>query len=162
MSYRKRIIKPEEVVQPGQSIAVVIKEIDVPNRRISLSIRDAQGDPWIEVPERFHIGQAVEGVLEKKEKFGYFVCLAPGVTGLLPKSKILRAPQSAAFERLREGDGLMVVIEQIGFQERKITLRPGDAREAADWHKYAAKQKASMSSLGEKLQAALASQKKKR
>jgi len=47
MSYRQRILKPEEVVTPGENVFVLVKEMDLSNRRISLSIRDAEGDPWI-------------------------------------------------------------------------------------------------------------------
>ncbi|MEJ2725165.1 MAG: S1 RNA-binding domain-containing protein [Deltaproteobacteria bacterium] len=96
MSYTKRVMKPEEVVRMGDRVPVVVKEIDLPARRISLSIKDAEGDPWLEVPERYKSGQSLQGILEKKEKFGYFVLLEPGVTGLIPISKIrdLHKPSS--------------------------------------------------------------------
>ena len=48
---------------------------------MSLSIRDAAGDPWLDVGEKFKIGQIFPGVLEKREKFGLFINLAPGITG---------------------------------------------------------------------------------
>jgi small subunit ribosomal protein S1 len=83
MSYTKRVLKPEDIVKAGETVSVVIKEIDADKRRLSLSIRDAAGDPWIDVKEKFAVGQSLEGVLEKKEKFGFFVTLAPGITGLL-------------------------------------------------------------------------------
>jgi len=69
MSYRKRVTKPEEVVKAGDHVPVVIKEIDLEKRRISLSIKDAEGDPWSDVPERYREGQRVEGVVEKRERF---------------------------------------------------------------------------------------------
>jgi len=68
MSYQKRILKPEEIVTPGDSVFVLVKDLDLANRRISLSIRDAEGDPWSEVSQKYTVGQAAEGVIEKKEK----------------------------------------------------------------------------------------------
>lgn len=156
MSYTRRVMKPEEIVRPGETVKVMIKGLATENRRISLSIRDAEGDPWIEVPEKYRVGQAVDGRIEKKEKFGYFICLEPGITGLLPKSKIDRAPRPADIERLKEGDTTTVLIDEINSQERKITLSPGDAGETAGWQKYAAADNhGSLGSLGDKLRAAL-------
>jgi len=68
MSYQKRILKPQEIVTPGESVFVLVKDLDLANRRISLSIRDAAGDPWSEVPQKYSAGHRVEGVIEKKEK----------------------------------------------------------------------------------------------
>jgi len=159
MSYKKRIVKPEEIVRPGDAVQVMIKEYSSEDRRVSLSIRDAEGDPWIEVPEKYRPGQVVKGTLEKKEKFGFFVCLEPGVTGLLPKSKISQAPKPSAIEKLKEGNAITVVIDRVIVQDRKISLSPGDSADAQDWQEFAADRQSSMSSLGEKLKAALESKK---
>lgn len=161
MSYKKRIVKPEEIVRPGDTVEVMIKEYSTDDRRVALSIRDAEGDPWIEVPEKFRPGQVVEGTLEKKEKFGYFVCLEPGVTGLLPKSKISQATKPSAIEKLKEGNAITVVVDRVSVQDRKISLSPGDSANAQDWQKFAADRQSSMSSLGEKLKAAIDSRKDK-
>jgi len=161
MSYKKRILKPEEIVRPGDMVQVMIKEYSTEDRRVSLSIRDAEGDPWIEVPEKYRPGQVVKGTLEKKEKFGYFVCLEPGVTGLLPKSKISQASRPSVIEKLKEGNSIAVVIDRVSVQDRKISLNPGDSADAQDWQKFAADRQSSMSSLGEKLKAAFDSKKDK-
>lgn len=55
MSYNKKILKPEEVVKGGETVCALIKEIDVPRRRIALSIRDVEGDPWIGVQEKYAV-----------------------------------------------------------------------------------------------------------
>ena len=159
MSYRKRILKPEDVVNPGETVSVVVKEIDAVKRRISLSIKDAEGDPWLDVQEKYHVGQVVEGNIEKKEPFGYFVTLAPGITGLLPKSGIKRSPQPSMIEKLKPGNTITVVIEQLKPDERRITLGPGDSRDEGDWRGFAKDTQKSLGSLGEKLQQALASRK---
>ena len=160
MSYLRRVIKPEDIVQVGDAVDVMIKEIDLAQRRVSLSIRDAEGDPWIEVPERYRVGQRLEGTLEKKEKFGYFINLRPGVTGLMPKSKINQSAVPSAIEKYKEGDRLPMVIDEINPSQRKITLSPEDAGSADNWKEYAGSSQTSLGSLGEKLQAALKEKKK--
>jgi small subunit ribosomal protein S1 len=141
MSYQKRVLKPQEIVTPGESVFVLVKDLDLANRRISLSIRDAEGDPWSEVPQKYSVGQTLEGVIEKKEKFGYFITLSPGVTGLLPKSKISQSSQSS--------------------KERKMTLAPGASGDEQDWQQFTKENQSSLGSLGEKLNEALVSKKQK-
>ncbi|MFP4031590.1 MAG: 30S ribosomal protein S1 [Thermodesulfobacteriota bacterium] len=165
MSYERRVTHPEEIVSPGQEVDVLIKDVDLDRRRISLSIRDAEGDPWIGVQDRYKVGQAVTGTVEKWEKFGCFVNLEPGITGLLPKSKVRNAADPAALEKTKPGDSITVTVEEIQPRDRKMTLGPGDAREAEDWRQYAGRKKADsggvasssggLGSLGEKLQEAL-------
>jgi len=158
MSY-KRIVKPEDIVETGASVDVMVKEIDTEKRRLSLSMKDAEGDPWIDVLEKYSVGQSIEGKIEKKEKFGFFVELEPGITGLLPKSKIDNFHKPALIEKLREGDGITVVVEEINGDERKITLGPADSMEENAWRDYTKNQEKPMGSLGDKLLEALKSKK---
>lgn len=161
MSYKERIHKPEDVVQIGQEVEVVIKDIDQENKRISLSIRDVEGDPWFDVPEKYTVGQVIEGILEKKEKFGYFVNLEPGVTGLLPISKIKKSSQMSSIEKIKPGESISVVIEEIKPQAQKITLGAGSADEEDDWKTYTKPDRSSMGTFGEKLQQAFDQKRKK-
>ena len=155
MSYIRRILKPEEVVSAGESVSVMVKEVDIQKRRLSLSIRDAEGDPWVDVSAKYTIGQALEGVLQKKEKFGFFINLEPGITGLLPKSKLGGTRQSSELQKLKEGDSIPVIIETINPGDKKITLIPGNLANEQDWQSFAGNSSASMGSLGEKLQQAM-------
>ncbi len=162
MSYLKRVINPADVVKPGETVSVTIKEIDAKARRISLSLRDALGDPRLEVPDKFSVGQVIIGTLEKKEKFGYFISLAPGITGLLPKSKFSAAEKPGLIEQLKAGDPIAVTVEEINPLDRKITLAPGDAKEEGAWKNFAqAETQAPVSDLAEKLRLAMESKKKK-
>lgn len=154
MSYTRRVLKPEELVSPGDTIKVIIKEIDLENRRISLSMKDVEGDPWAEIFERYKEGQVVNGRLERKEDYGYFVSLEPGVTGLIPKTAIERSPYATELEKAREGDIISVFIKQINQPEKRITLEPRLGTEEDDWQSYR-DAKASFGSLGEKLLEAL-------
>jgi small subunit ribosomal protein S1 len=155
MSYRKRVARPEEVVRPGDMVHVVVKELDIPKKRISLSIKDAEGDPWMEVGEKYHAGQILEGVLEKKEKFGYFIAIEPGITGLLPASKVRGTQKFTEIEKLKPGAPVTVVIEEIHPRERKMTLGPVDSAEEGDWKNFSKQVDKPSTLLGEKLKKAL-------
>lgn len=159
MSYKRRVLKAEDVITAGDTVEVMVKEIDVENRRISLSMRDAEGDPWIDIYNKYKVGQSVEGTVEKRERFGYFVSLEPGITGLIPMSKIESLHRPSAIEKLGQGDAIPVVVENIDPEERKITLSPGDTMDEGDWKSYAKDSGKPIGSLGEKLQQALKSKK---
>lgn len=155
MSYMKRVVKVHDVVSEGDNVAVTVKAVDPENRRISLSMRDAEGDPWIDITKKYQLGQPVNGIIEKKERFGYFVSLEPGITGLLHKSKIESFHKPSSIEKLSQGNTIPVMIEKIDTDERRITLAPADAVDEEDWQHYTKVSKDTLGSLGEKLQKAL-------
>jgi small subunit ribosomal protein S1 len=164
MSYEKRIINPEDVVRPGDAVNVLIKEVDQEKRRISLSIREAKGDPWVDFKNAHKAGDHITGTVEKKEKFGFFITLAPGVTGLLPQSVINQSGDRADLEKLKSGDSVAVTIQDIKVSERKVSLGTGDGAESDDWreHTPSFESGGGLGSLGEKLQQALKAQEKKK
>ncbi len=160
LSYVKRVTKVEDVVSPAQQVSVIIKEIDLANRRIALSLRDVQGDPWHKAAEKYTSGQLVEGVLEKKEKFGWFIALEPGIVGLLPASRLAKAENKTEMDALRIGDTVQVRIDSVLSDEKRISLFPVNAdSETAeqDWqeHKKQESENLSFGNLGAKLQQAL-------
>lgn len=160
LSYVKRIFDPEDVVKGGDIVSVKIKEIDIANRRISLSLREADGDPWQEVPEKFPVGGKVQATVEKREKFGLFMTLAPGITGLLPKSKWKDSPDASKIEALRPGETLEVNVDEIDLSKRKITLGVGEAKVEDDWRQFSKKAApAPAGGLAEKLMEAMARKK---
>ncbi len=147
MSYKQRVHKPEDVVEPGQQVDVKIVEIDVENRRLSLSLRDAEGDPWAEAATKFPAGSTVAGTVEKREEFGLFINLEPGITGLMPKSLMVKAPAGAGLEKLKPGDQVQVVVQNVDQAQRRMSLAPVGAEigreDNDDWKKYAAPKKQS-------------------
>jgi small subunit ribosomal protein S1 len=134
---------------------VIVKEVDAAGRRISLSMRDVEGDPWMDAEEKYHTGQSLVGRIDKKERFGYFIALEPGITGLLPQSKIRQSFQSASIEKLKEGDGISVIIEEIRPDARQITLAVGDPGDEHEWRSFSQDTARPLGTLGEKLQRAL-------
>ena len=158
LSYTRRVLKPEEIVQPGQTISVLVKDVDLQKRRISLSLREAEGDPWLDVAAKYTVGQKISGTVEKQEAFGIFITLSPGIVGLLPKSVLRQSPHASKLESLKPGDSIDVLIAAVKANERKISLELGDSAEESNWREFSSKQSdstPSLGSLGEKLAEAL-------
>lgn len=136
LSFTQRVNRAEDVVQPGQIVTVVIKEVDTAKRRVGLSVRDAQGDPWADVGQKYAKGQAVEGTVEKVEKFGVFVRLEPGVVGLLPKSAIALSTGGMSIDKFKAGQSVGLLVESVNAAERKISLKLREADTESDWKHF--------------------------
>jgi small subunit ribosomal protein S1 len=155
MSYTRRVLDPSDVTEPGAETSVMIKAIDTEKRRISLSMKDAEGDPWLGVSERYRPGAEITGTVEKAERFGIFISLEPGVTGLLPKSSIAQSADPGAYERAKPGQSVGVRIDRVDTAARRISLAPTDAEMDSNWESYAPSGRGSMNDLAQKLQDAL-------
>jgi small subunit ribosomal protein S1 len=127
MSWIKRVHHPSEIVSEGNIVNVTILAIDEMKKTISLSLKDVANDPWRDIGEKFPVGSEVAGKIAKKSRFGYFVDLLEGVTGLLVFSNI----NSASKDTLTEGQDIQVYIESIDTESRRISLSHGvkEARE---------------------------------
>jgi len=88
MSWTKRVRKPSDVVQVGDTVEVVILAVNVGEQRLSLGLKQGLGDPWAVVPQRFPAGSAIEGPITSITKFGAFVQVTEGVEGMIHVSEI--------------------------------------------------------------------------
>ena len=88
MSWVKKVRKPSDLVKPGDTVEVVILAVNVGEQRLSLGLKQALGDPWADVAQRFPAGTAIEGPVTNITKFGAFVQLAEGVEGMVHVSEI--------------------------------------------------------------------------
>jgi small subunit ribosomal protein S1 len=89
MSWSKgKIRKASDVVKSGETVEAVILGVNAEERRISLGLKQALGDPWADVTQRFAVGSAVEGPVTSLTKFGAFVQLSEGIEGMVHVSDI--------------------------------------------------------------------------
>ncbi len=125
----KRDVKPEDVVKPGDTVQVLVRETDWERGRISLSLRGAQADPWDEVVGRYPVGSALRGKVVRIEQFGAFVEIMPGVEGLIPIGKLGGGRRlMSAREAVSEGQELDLKVESVDRERRRISLSPIDER----------------------------------
>lgn len=131
-----RIRHPQEAVHVEQRVNAKILKIDEEDSRlkISLSLKQGKGqlDPWSTISQDFPVGRVLEGTIEKREAFGFFVNIAPGITGLLPKSKFKDG--AASVENKKPSEKIIVQVAEVRPEERRLTLSvPGEAGDEIDW-----------------------------
>jgi small subunit ribosomal protein S1 len=88
MSWSKKVRKPSDAVKQGETVEAVVLGVNVAERRISLGLKQALGDPWIEAARSLTIGSVIEGPVVSITKFGAFVQIAEGVEGMIHVSEI--------------------------------------------------------------------------
>jgi small subunit ribosomal protein S1 len=118
-----RVQHPSEVLEVGQEVKVKVINIDRDKRRIGLSIRALQSDPWQSKVDKFKVGQLVEGVITRLTKFGAFARLEGDLEGLIHISEIsenrIEHPKEAG---LHEGDVVTLRVIRIDPDQRRIGL----------------------------------------
>lgn len=128
MSWIKKVHHPSEIVSEGSQVSATILAIDSVKKTISLSLKDLSSDPWRDIESRFPPGGVVDGTIAKKSRYGYFIDLSEGITGLLVFSKI--APEKK--EQLKEQDTIKVTIDTIDTENRRISLSYGIVESRSD------------------------------
>lgn len=124
LSWTKRVKHPSEVVRKGQLVQAVILQIDAPNRRLSLGVKQLQPDAWESFFRAHQVGDVVRGRVCRAANFGVFVELAPGVEGLCHRSEIPGAPDHRHEESspLPIGEEMDFKIVRLNEAEKKIGL----------------------------------------
>ena len=89
MSWVKKVRKPSDMLKTGDTVEAVVLRIEPAEKRISLGLKQALGDPWADVALKFGVGSEVEGPVTRLMKFGAFVQIAEGVEGLVHISEIV-------------------------------------------------------------------------
>ncbi len=125
LSWTKHVKNPSEVLRKGQVMQAVILNIDAPNRRLSLGIKQLQPDAWESFFRSHEVGDLVRGRVCRSAAFGVFVEVAPGVEGLCHKSEIPPMPERSP----AASDALLPIGEEYDFKiikmneaEKKIGL----------------------------------------
>lgn len=126
---------PSEVVQEGDQVEVVVLDVDEENRRISLSMRQAQPDPWADIEEKYPEGAIVTGTVTKLLDFGAFVQLEEGVEALLHISEMSWERINHPNEVVGEGDELELKVIKSDGERRKIRLSLREMQEDP-WHTF--------------------------
>ena len=117
----RRDVKPEDVVKVGDTVEVLVREIDWERNRISLSLRGAETDPFDLVAERSPAGSNVTAKITRLEPFE----LEPGVEGLIPISALGNGRRIARPSEVVEvGQEMVLKVESIDRDRRRISLRP--------------------------------------
>ncbi|HQB83826.1 MAG TPA: S1 RNA-binding domain-containing protein, partial [Candidatus Rifleibacterium sp.] len=123
LSWARNIKHPSEVVKTGDSIDIVVKEIDKEKKRISLSYKEVLPHPWEQVTSKYKIGDVVTGKVNNMTDFGAFIEIAQGVEGLLHVSDMDWVKKvSHPKEILEKGQEIKVKILNIDTANHRLSL----------------------------------------
>ena len=123
MSWTQRVKHPSKVVAIGDSVEVVVLDVDRANKRISLGMRQAEPNPWNFIEERYPVGTRIDGRVRNLADFGAFVELEEGIDGLIHISdmswtKRVRHPS----EILKKGEKVEAIVLHVDKANHRISL----------------------------------------
>ena len=123
MSWSKKIRKPSDLVKPGDQVEVMVLGVNQADRRISLGLKQALGDPWADAPQKCPVGSVVEGPVVSLTKFGAFVQIAEGLEGMIhvgdiSAEKRINHPQDV----LKVGQTVKAQVLEADVEKRRLRL----------------------------------------
>ncbi len=136
MSFAKRINHPREVVSEGEVVRTRVINLDLERRRIGLSIKRLEDDPWQGASVRWPAGAIVEGRVSRTAAFGAFVELATGVEGLIHISELANEHVQNVSEKVREGDMVKAKVLEVDEGRRRMSLSIKQSEESAEGSNY--------------------------
>jgi small subunit ribosomal protein S1 len=132
MSWTKRVQHPSEVVKKGDTVDVVILNIDADNKRISLGLKQAEEDPWLRIGETYPIGMELRGQVVRLMDKGVVVDVGNNIEGFVPMSQLGVPNIDAPGDAVREGQPLdLKVLEVDPIHHRIVLAVVGFPEEAA-------------------------------
>ena len=141
MSWTKKVKNPSKLLSVGDIVEAVIADVNPETRRLSLSLRATEPNPWEMLAEKYRIGDRIQGIVRNLTDFGAFVEIEDGIDGLVHISDMswgrrVKHPS----EVLKKGDQIQAVLTAIDVENRRISLsikefRPNEWEEFAREHK---------------------------
>ncbi len=123
MSWTKRIKHPNKLLTVGDDVETLVLALDIPNRRISLGLKQIEPNPWEVIGEKFPIGTIIEGQVKNITDFGVFIGVDEGIDGLvhisdLSWTKRVKHPS----ELFKKGDTVKAVVLNIDRENERFSL----------------------------------------
>jgi small subunit ribosomal protein S1 len=136
MSWTKRSPRPADILTAGEQVEAIVLGVNPGEKRISLGLKQALGDPWAEVPTKFAKGTIVEAPVTSIQKFGAFVQLAEGIDGMIhvgdiTNEKRIETPKDV----LSVGQVVRAQVTEVDAEKRRIRLsmRQLEPTKADEW-----------------------------
>lgn len=123
MSWTQHIKHPSQLVSKDDIIECVVLNVNEPEKKISLGVKQLENDPWEEIDKRYPVGSKHKGAVRNLTNFGVFVELEPGIDGLIHISDLSWTEKiNHPNEIIEKDEEIEVVILAIDFENRRITL----------------------------------------
>jgi small subunit ribosomal protein S1 len=123
MSWTKKVRNPSKILSIGEQVDAVVSDVNVANRRISLSLKALEQNPWDTAAERYPVGSVITGKVRNLTDFGAFVELEEGIDGLIHISDMswsrrLKHPN----EVLKKGDSVQARVINVDAENQRLSL----------------------------------------
>ena len=123
MSWTKKNVHPGKIVSTSQEVDVIVLEVDSEKRRISLGLKQAQGNPWEEFAEKNPVGAKVKGEVKNATEFGLFIGLEGDVDGMVHMSDIAWGISGEdALALHRKGEEVEAIVLDVDVEKERISL----------------------------------------
>ena len=123
MSWSKKIRKPADMLKPGDTVEVVVLSVSPSDKRISLGLKQALGDPWDEVEKNFPVGAVVEGPVTQLKQFGAFVQVTENVEGMIHVGDIVNEKRiNHPQDELKVGQVVRAMVLENDREKRRLRL----------------------------------------
>jgi small subunit ribosomal protein S1 len=144
-----RVENPRQVLNVGDEIDVYVLDVDRERKRIALSLKKLQPDPWTIVDDHYEAGQLIEGRVTRVLDFGAFVELDLGIEGLLHASEMIGTPDLSPSDIVHSGEKLLVKIIRVDSRRKRLALSARQVRKD-EWERWVAEQQAAREAEEEK------------
>ena len=111
-----------KLLQPGQSLKVMITKVDHEGRKIGLSLKRLQGSPWDNIHDKYGVGDVVKGTVSRTMDFGAFVELEPGVEGLIHISELAGRRVHKVSDIVKEGQEVEAKVLSVDAAQQRMSL----------------------------------------
>lgn len=122
LSWTRKINHPSEVIKKGDEVEAMVLSIDKENQRVSLGVKQLDGDPWADIDESFKVGDLVKGTVAKIASFGAFVNLENDIDGLIHISQLSEDHVEKVKDVIKVGDEIEARVIKVDKVERRIGL----------------------------------------
>jgi small subunit ribosomal protein S1 len=122
LSWTRKVNHPSEALKKGDEIEALVIEIDKANQRISLGVKQLDGDPWSDIDSKFHVGDLVKGTVAKIASFGAFIQLKDEIDGLVHISQLSEDHINRVKDVLKIGQEVEARVIKVDKVERRIGL----------------------------------------
>jgi small subunit ribosomal protein S1 len=122
ITWDKRTKAPQKEYKVGQTLSVKMLGIDLDKKRISLGLKQVEGDPWDKIEEKYKAGQVLTSQVSRLVEFGVFVVLEKNVEGLIHKTEISNPPPKSMEELFKPGDEVTFKVIGVDAGKRRISL----------------------------------------
>ncbi|GHA50447.1 30S ribosomal protein S1 [Amylibacter ulvae] len=123
MSWTKKNVHPGKIVSTSQEVDVMVLEIETAKRRVSLGLKQTQGNPWEGFAKNFPEGQVVEGEVKNITEFGLFVGLEGDIDGMVHLSDLdWNRSGEEAIQDYKKGDIVKAVVTDVDAEKERISL----------------------------------------